>query len=111
MIQFTNMLHRYSVPCSLVRKNGQWNEDGEFKKQPTDPISLQLAILPIDAKMMQLAGGRYTMEDKAIYSTQPLIIGDQIKYKGGTFTIDHEVDYSEYADFKKYMVKRVSTHG
>ncbi|GAB6990859.1 hypothetical protein JCM16418A_29090 [Paenibacillus pini] len=70
-----------------------------------------MPILPIDAKLLQTEGGRYMATDKAIYSKLPLAKGDLIEHKGGKHTIDEEVDYSEYADFNKYIAKRVSTHG
>ncbi|TCZ76175.1 hypothetical protein E0485_15170 [Paenibacillus albiflavus] len=98
------------MKCILIRKSGKW-KSGKYVELPPERITLEVVILPIDARLLQLEGGRYTMDDRAIYSLIPLNNGDQIERDGGIFTIDKTVDYSEYADFKKYLAKRVTTHG
>lgn len=110
MIRFASILRRYSVPCTLISVEESWNSKGEAVKKKTNN-AMRMPILPIDAKLLQTEGGRYTIDDKVIYSLTPLIKGDIIEYKGGRYTIDQETDYSEFADFNKYIAKRVSTHG
>ncbi|NQX67978.1 hypothetical protein HQN90_17795 [Paenibacillus alba] len=110
MIRFADLLRRYSVACVIIRIKNEWNADGEAVKKE-ERTQAKMPILPIDSKLMQIEGGRYTMIDKTIYSLNPLRIGDIIEHKGGRHTIDQEADYSEFADFNKYIAKRVSTHG
>lgn len=109
MIRFAGVLRRYSVPCTLIRIETKWVIGEAVKKETRTPM--KAPILPLDAKLLQTDGGRYTEDDRAIYSLSPLVKGDIIEYKNCRYTIDHKVDYSEYADFGKYIAKRVSTHG
>ena len=109
MIRFASILRRYSRPCTLIRIETKWVVGEAVKIETKTPMTMP--ILPLDAKLLQTEGGRYTTDDRAIYSLTPLNKGDIIEYKSGRYTVDQETDYSEYADFNKYIAERVSTHG
>lgn len=87
-----------------------WNEYGREVTTNEPPTSMRGVIQPLGSKLLQLEGGRYTMDDRVIYSTQRLAAGDVIEYHGMKYTIDGVDDRAEYHDVFKYMAKRVSTY-
>ncbi|WP_312118163.1 hypothetical protein [Brevibacillus reuszeri] len=111
MIRFAHILSKYQKPFRLLRKQAEeWDEYGRAIEKNNNPIVLRGAIQPIDAKLMQSEGGRYTTDDRVIYSTSTLEDGEIIEYQGKQYTIQALADRSEYCDVFKYGAKRVGTH-
>jgi hypothetical protein len=99
------------VPFTVVRQpDGDWNADGVYVNSQPVNLPMSGSIQPVKAEMMQTEGGRYTMDDKVIYTPDTLQIGDVIAYQGRQYTVDNEGDWSEYTDLNKYFAKRVSSH-
>ncbi len=83
-----------------------YDEDGLPQSSIGERVKKQGCIQPIATKLVQIESGRYTMDDRAIYTTAILNEGDVIEYKGNRYTIDGEDDWSEYVGFRKYFAKK-----
>jgi hypothetical protein len=60
----------------------------------------------VNAKLQQVEGGRYTEDDRALYTTNSHAPGDLIEYKGIQYIVDAPDD-RDYCDVNKYLVKKV----
>lgn len=111
MFRFGSLVSKYSVSYSLVRiNNGEYDGDGVYRKGAPETILLRGSIQPIGARLLQLDGGRYTEDDRALYTTYAHQNGEVISYNGHQYTVNDGDDRSGYCDTYKYMLKRVSTH-
>jgi hypothetical protein len=106
--RFGGILRKYATPFYRLRSPEVTWIDG--KPVPVDDGRelLKGSIQPIGAKLLQLEGGRYTMDDRVIYSVNQLEDGDVIEHQSKSYTIEGVEDRGEYSDVYKYMAKYVS---
>ncbi|NQX68483.1 hypothetical protein HQN90_20365 [Paenibacillus alba] len=111
MFRFASTVRRYSVSYTLIRANdGNYDDDGVYHKGAPESIPLRGSIQPVGARLLQLEGGRYTEDDRALYTTYAHENGEIILYKGHQYTVNDGDDRADYCDTYKFMLKRVSTH-
>jgi hypothetical protein len=106
--RFGGILRKYTTSFSRVRTPEVTWVDGKPVPTESPPELLRGSIQPIGAKLLQLEGGRYTMDDRVIYILSQLQDGDVIEHQSKSYTIEGADDRSEYSDVYKYMAKYVS---
>ncbi|HBZ80918.1 MAG TPA: hypothetical protein DEP07_11095 [Brevibacillus sp.] len=108
--RFGSLLSRYSGVYYLVRpgSGGAYDPDGVWIPANEERVPYQGHIQPVSAKMQQKEGGRYTEEDRALYTTHAHLVGDLIEYQGKLYTV-HDSEERDYCDVNKYMLKKVVT--
>jgi hypothetical protein len=106
---FGGILRRYSQSFYLIRTPEVTWVDGEAVHADPVRVPMRGSIQPVGTTLQQLESGRYTMDDRVIYTTSKLLEGDVIEYLGKQYTIDGG-DPREYSDVQKYMAKLVSSH-
>ncbi|MDR9857869.1 hypothetical protein RJP21_30200 [Paenibacillus sp. VCA1] len=106
--QFAGIMRKYFRPYILVRPGETKGYDEYGDPIPSDPerITLQGHIQPLDAKLTQAEGGKYTAEDKALYTLSEHAGGDLIEYQGSQYIVDDPA-LRDYSDIKKYLLKKV----
>lgn len=114
--RFARTLARHSGPYTLISQpvadpDDAYNEDGVFVgiPGPEPPKSLRGSIQPLNARWMQLDGGKYTEDDRALYTFTDHQDGDVIEHQGKRYKVDGEGE-REYCDVNKYLLKRVDLH-
>jgi len=112
--RFARMLARHSSPYTLISQppvdpDDAYNDDG-VAVAPTPTVTvLRGSIQPLSTRWLQLDGGKYTEDDRALYTLATHQNGDVIRYQGRTYKVDGEEDRPDYTDFNKYLLKWVST--
>ncbi|WP_026702859.1 hypothetical protein [Salibacterium aidingense] len=95
----------------IVLKEGERILDPETGKYRTPELveeTVQGIILPLnDDEMKYGEAGTYTVQDRKVYVSFPMKVGQQIKYKDNRYTIRAEKDYGDLADVYIYFAKRV----
>jgi hypothetical protein len=87
---------------STTSGDGLSDSDGETEREMVG------IILPLSNDELQReANGTYTRHDRKIYTTEPLAIGQSIKYKEQRYLIDSNKPYDDYADVYIYFAKGV----
>ncbi|MGN7359462.1 hypothetical protein ACTHPF_20525 [Paenibacillus sp. SAF-054] len=106
--QFAGMLRKYNRPYTLVRlgKTEKYDDYGDPVPSQTERITHFGHIQPVDAKLQQVEGGRYTAEDRALYTVSEHQSGDLIEYQGIQYTVDAP-EPRDYSDVNKYILKKV----
>lgn len=115
--RFARMLARHSAPYALIRHpaadpDDGYNDDGVFvgTAGPDPPVELRGSIQPLSARWLQLDGGKYTEDDRALYTTAKHRNGDVIEHHGKRYKVDGEGERPDYSDVNKYLLKRVDLH-
>lgn len=115
--KFSRTLARHSAPYALVSRprsnpNAAYDDDGVFVGSPgIEPSTgLRGSIQPLSARWLQMDGGKYTEDDRVLYTTTKHRNGDVIENNGKRYKVDGEGERPDYSDVNKYLLKRVTTH-
>ncbi|MED1792889.1 hypothetical protein P4V54_09410 [Brevibacillus nitrificans] len=105
--RFAHLVNKYNSPYTLIRLgSGEHDLDGVWRAVEPIRIPLRGHFQPVNAKLQQVEGGRYTEDDRALYTTNSHAPGDLIEYKGIQYIVDAPDD-RDYCDVNKYLVKKV----
>ena len=106
--RFGSLLSRYNGVYYLVStgSGGAYDPDGVWIPAKDERTPHQGHIQPVSAKMQQKEGGRYTEEDRTLYTTTKHATGDLIEYQGRKYTV-HALEERDYSDVNKYILKKV----
>ena len=113
--QFARMLGRHSAPYTLISQpvsdpDDAYDDDGVFHAPAPTTTELRGSIQPLSARWLQLDGGKYTEDDRALYTVANHQNGDVIVHHGLRYKVDGEGERPDYCDVNKYLLKRVNTH-
>jgi len=108
---FAAVTRKYNEPYTMVRpgKTEEYDEYGDPILSQTVREAHYGVIQPVDAKLQQAEGGRYTAEDRALYTVSGHQSGDLIEYQGSQYTVDAP-ETRGYSDVNKYILKKVIAH-
>ena len=106
----SRLIRRYEVPMQLITEEpgGYDPESGIYRKSKPVLSDFRGAVMPVPERVVYESGGRYTREDRVIYSTWGLPIKSKIVYRNAIYSVEDAADYTEYSDFFQYVVRRVS---
>lgn len=112
LFDFSRLLKKYSVECQLIRESGGGSYvGGNWVPEPaSDPETVSGAVIPMTDHKIYQSGGTYTTQDRELITKTeiPLEPAAYIIYHDGKYHVESENDYSEYAGFHDYNLKRVS---
>lgn len=105
--RYANMMRKYNVTYHLIRTSGgEYNDSGDWVPVLPKRIPLRGHIQPIDSKLQQDEGGRYTSEDRALYTVNTHEADEVIEYQGIQYKVNSP-DERDYCDVNKYILKKV----
>ena len=111
LYNFIRLINKYSCDFTLVtRERGEY-EGGIYAAGAEAQASMRGAIVPMSERKVYQSGGHYTSEDRNLYMHSPItapLEDCRVEYKGKTYSIEEEQDFSEYADVWEYVLRRVS---
>ena len=111
LYKFERLIKKYSANCQLVTyPEGQWKAGKWVTGEPTT-TEIKGAVVPISEKRIQNSGGSYKQGDCEFITLQPVEPTSDtfLVYKDKKYKLQDNTDYSEYADFKTYVARRVSS--
>lgn len=108
---FTRLLEKYSVSCELIRESGDGSYIGGnwVPEPPGPPEMVEGAVIPMKDQKIYQSGGTYTQGDRELITLTriPLEPAAYILFQGVKYHVESENDYSLYAGFHDYNLKRV----
>lgn len=109
--KFDRLIKKYSVDCRLLSEAAGGNYvGGEWIPDP-DPPETEIAgvIIPMTDRKIYQSGGTYTEQDREFITHTEIALEPThyIVYKGMKYQVQENTDYSDYADFYAYNLKRV----
>lgn len=113
MYNFQRLIRKYGVKgaTTIELATKGYYEDGEWvpPAESEGETPLICAIVPMSTKAVNDSAGRYTTNDRQLYTQQQLQDKQTVKYRDISYLVDSQNDYTEYADFFAYTIKAVST--
>lgn len=112
LYNFNRLINKYSCDFTLVTRERGSYDGGIYTAGAETETAMRGAIVPLSERKVYQSGGHYTSEDRDLYMRSPItepLEDCRVKYKGKTFSVEEEQDFSEYADVWEYVLRRVST--
>lgn len=111
MYRFDRLIKKYSVNCKLLLEAaGGSYVGGEWVPEAAPaPIDVSGAVVPMTDRKIYQSGGTYTEQDREFitHTEIPLEPAHSLVYKGVKFQVQGNTDYSDYAGFYTYNLKRI----
>lgn len=104
------LIQKHSQPFKIINsEGGRWNdESGEWESGEESPIDGSGVILPLSSEDLKFGdGGTYTADDRKIFTSNKLTIGQFVEIKEKRYRVASAKDYEDYAGIFIYFVKRV----
>lgn len=110
LYNFARLIKKYTVSCQFLNTTEGKFVAGEWVEGETTTTDISGAIVPITEKRINNSGGDYKQGDCEFITTTPLELNSDtfILYKDKKYKLEDNTDYSDYADFYKYIARRVS---
>ena len=97
-------------PCILVttdESSRDYDNSGELVKPEATSSKINVVVLPISSKLVYELGGRYTTSDIRLISLDPITLKSKVIDKGKRYSVEEEVDYTDFSDFHVYLCRTV----
>lgn len=111
MYDFNRLIEKYSASFLFKGVSDGHYEGGIFVPSDVDPTPMMGAIVPIKSQKIYQSGGTLTSKDKQLFCSTQLVgslDGAKIIYKGDSFSIETDTDYTDYAEVCVYLLKWIS---
>lgn len=112
LYNFDRLLKKYGITCQLetADNEGAWIGGEWVPKDNMHAMDISGALIPMTEGKIYQSGGTYTSQDREFLTKQaiPLEPVAHIVYQGKRFKVEENADYTDYADFNAYNLKRVS---
>ena len=111
LFNFKRLIKKYGVSCELLSESasgsyvgGEWVPGVAAESQMIDG-----AVIPMSTKKIYQSGGTYTEQDREFITDTEIQLEPEryIVYKGARYKVQENTDYSDYAGFYAYNLKRV----
>lgn len=111
MYKFDRLIKKYSVACKLhaeaaggIYVGGEW-----VPEAAPPPIDVSGVIVPMTDRKIYQSGGTYTEQDREFitHTEIPLEPTRHLVHKGEKYQVQGDTDYSDYAGFYVYNLKRI----
>lgn len=111
LFDFDRLIAKYGVGCTLLAEaSGGSYIGGEWVPGPPPPAQgITGALIPMTDRKIYQGGGTYTEQDREFITLEevPLEPVHYIVYGGMKYQVQENTDYSGYAGFYAYNLKRV----
>ena len=110
LYNFKRLVRKYSVTFELITHEAGTYKDGRYVETESVTASKTGAIVPLSQRKIYQSGGTLSTTDRQLYMleriTEPLN-NATVKYKGKTYKIEEDTDYTDYSDVSVYVLKWV----
>ncbi|MDO4330655.1 MAG: hypothetical protein Q4C66_15160 [Lachnospiraceae bacterium] len=111
LYDFTRLIEKYSVSCELIRESGGGSYvGGNWIPDPAKPPeTVEGALIPMKDQKIYQSGGTYTQNDREFITVTAILLepAAYVIFQGIKYHVESENDYSIYAGFHDYNLKRV----
>lgn len=112
IFDFDRLIRKYSTDCLLVcgADGGKYEAGNWIPGSAKEPEPVSGAIIPMANRKIYQSGGTYTEHDREFVTRReiPLEPAAYLIHEEARYEVQEGVDYSKYAGFYTYNLKRVS---
>lgn len=112
LYNFTRLINKYSNTFELITESDGVYVNGVWQAGLSTIKPMRGAIIPMSDGKIYQSGGTLTKSDRNLYTIEPIpnpLNNQKVRYKGKTYSVEEETDYSDYADAYVYVLKRVES--
>lgn len=109
LYNFNRLITKYSTEFTLITPSEGAYDGGVYVYGEPKTNVLTGAIIPLSQRKVYQLGGNYTTQDKELYMLKRIdraLLGGKVFYKGDTYSIEEETDYSDFSDIYHYMLRK-----
>ena len=109
LYNFNRLITKYSTDFTIIMPSEGYYDGGIYVCGETKTEVLAGAIIPMSQRKVYQLGGNYTTQDKELYMMKRIdraLLGGKVSYKGDTYSIEEETDYSDFADIYHYILRK-----
>lgn len=105
---FERLVEKYERPIlyTIETEGHRDPNTGRWVPGIPDTSTRMIAVLPVDSQTIYQSGGRITSSERMLYTRYPLDVRGHIEYENARWTVERFGDYTEYADFYRYVARR-----
>lgn len=110
LYDFRRLVTKYSNSFTLVRKAEGSYQNGRYQEGEETQETKRGAIIPFTQRKIYQSGGYLTATDRQLYMLERIegaLTGAKVIYKGKTYSIEEDTDYTDFSDVSVYILKWV----
>lgn len=110
LYNFKRLVRKYSVTFELTTKESGDYIDGRYVEGETTTVSKTGAIVPMSQRKIYQSGGTLSTTDRQLYMLERIeepLKNAVVTYKGKTYKIEEDTDYTDYSDVSVYVLRWV----
>lgn len=117
LFHFSDLVDKYSVPCTLVVIDKGEYKDGEYQPGERTDTEITAAVISMSQQKIFESGGILTSADRTMYILKEKDLID-LESGGAYYIVHHGKSYKveasglygeDYADFNEYTLRRVDS--
>ena len=111
LYDFHRLIDKYSCIFEVIYHTEGAYVDGKWRDGLTTVSEMSGAIVPLAETKIYQSGGTLKKTDRQLYTVIPVtedLSKAKVRYKGKTYSIEEDTDYSDYADVYIYVLRWVS---
>lgn len=111
LYNFVRLIKKYSVTYELITTSEGGYVNGKYQKGISTVTEMYGAIVPLTERKIYQSGGNYSTKDRQLFSSVPItapLKDTKVRYKGETYNVEEETNYSDYSDAYVYLLRWVS---
>lgn len=109
---FKEVIDQNGVPFTAFLRGEGSHVSGKWTPGVPSEVPMIGIILPVVAgsksigeELSYIENGVYTLKEKKLFTTTPIELGVQVKYKNDFYTVQAFKDFSEFTDVFIYLMK------
>ena len=107
---FRRLVKKYSKTFTLVTHEAGMYVGGRYVEGDETVKAMTGAIIPLSQRKIYQSGGTLSTTDRQLYTLERIsesLKGSQVIYKGRTYSIEEDTDYTDYSEVSVYVLRWV----
>lgn len=112
LYDFERLIDKYSNKVEIITQQSGQYVNGRYVAAADEVNNISGAVIPLKDEKIYQSGGTLTKSDRQLYTKEPIsndLNGVKVRYKGKTYKVEEDTDYSDYGKIYVYVLKRVDS--
>ena len=108
---FSRLIDKYSNIVELITEEKGKYEDGKYVSEQSSVTEINAVVIPYTESKVYQSGGTIKKTDRQLYVKTPIPVPLEkvkIRYHSKTYSVEEDINYSDYADVYVYQIKWVN---
>lgn len=101
---FSRLVEKYSNDIELKSEEAGSYNGGRYVRGQVTTQTVRGAIIPYTTEKIYQSGGYIKSTDLQLYTLYKIDLASRVSYKGRTYKVEEDSDYSDYSDVYVYRL-------